>query len=144
MAKLTRRERRRTTQPTERVFPSGRIFGVRHEPTQDVQHLRCPLCGLTAREDDIVHGPYDPEARMQHFGGSLPSPSGRMRGRQGIMVWDPSEPVNEAQRAMLIKQAQAVLVKLGAAELPELPQPFEIEATPKARKRGTTPKRKTK
>ncbi len=121
MPKTTRRTRRRAEKPSERVAPggSGRTFiGPSHAATQDVECLLCPLCGLTSAKSNprlqlgIALGPFAPIARMQHYGGSLPSPTGRMRDREGIMIWDPPHPISEDEKDLLITKLRAALFPL--------------------------------
>lgn len=93
------------------------------QPTQFVRHVRCPLCGMQARADftetvtgavvGIAAGPFSPAARTQEFGGSLPSYTGDLRGRAGLMIWGEEEPITEDERELMIQKLREALELLG-------------------------------
>lgn len=93
------------------------------QPTQFVRHVKCPLCGMQARADftetvtgaivGIAAGPYDSVSRIQEFGGSLPSYTGDIKGRSGLMIWGEEEPITEEERQLMISKLREALVLLG-------------------------------
>lgn len=95
------------------------------EPTFTVRHLRCPVCGLVVsleeKETPVKHviigiegGPYEVVGRWQNFGGgSLPSHTGNIRERPGLMYWSDDEEITDDERQLLINKLQAALEMLG-------------------------------
>lgn len=89
------------------------------EPTREIHHIRCPVCGLKARRDEhetfngtivgIAAGPYHPRAQLQKLGGSLPSYSGAMKDRPGLMYWEDEEALDPDERDLLITKLREAL-----------------------------------
>lgn len=100
----------RTGRPIKKEDPVTRISEV---TTQEVLHYKCPVCGLMGKEEAIAEGPYESFTRVQIYGGSLPSPDGRMKKRRGIMDWFPKEDLTKEQRLLLIKQLKQAIILLG-------------------------------
>ena len=96
----------------------GAVVTAAAAPTQEARHLRCPTCSLMAREDLIRGGPYTPYVRMQRYGGTVASPTGRRRGMVGVMIWEPPEPTTDEDIEDLARNLRAGLVILGEKEVP--------------------------
>lgn len=106
--------------------------------TVEVRHLACPTCSLMARVEFIRRGPYGTYARMQRFGGSLPSPTGKMADRTTYMKWSEPEDLTlqeltvlEANLGKAQEQIKAMLDARGGGVITE---PVTIEPKPKPRK----------
>ena len=125
MTKLTAKERmKRSTKmtvPPVTTAPTG--------VTQVVRHLVCPLCSLTAREGLFHGGPHESRSRIEYYGGSLPSPTGRMTDRPGIIIWDPPEPLTQSDVSLLLEKiSQAEDLLKGMA--PAVPKPPPLPSAP--------------
>lgn len=124
---MPRKTRKEILQESEGITPDPSIEETAdqlgRQPTQFVRHVKCPLCGMQARADftetvtgavvGIAAGPYDPAARTQEFGGSLPSYTGDLRGRAGLMIWGEEEPITEEERQLMIGKLREALEMLG-------------------------------
>ena len=77
--------------------------------TSTTIRVRCPCCGLLASADLIQNGPYgNIDVFLQRFGGSYPSPTGRIKQRPGLMEYI-------AQPDEVDKWCRILVEKLGAA-----------------------------
>lgn len=106
MTKLNRKDRRKELRARAAV-PAPIVAEV--QPTQEVRHLRCPVCSLQATVEAVEYGPYMPESRIQRYGGSLSSPTGMMRDRPGILFWEPPEELSSDDRELLLNKLRAAI-----------------------------------
>ena len=96
---------------------------------------------MVAGEERYHDGPYEPKSRIQYYGGSLPSPTGLMRNRPGIIIWDSPEPLTAADINLLLDRlakAQDLLKGMTPALLeppplplaPPIPKPVPVPTAP--------------
>lgn len=99
MARQTRRQT--NTKLNQGVQTPTSNVRQQFQPVRETVHIRCPCCGLQAREDLIEGGPYEPMQRTQEYGGTLKSPEGRMRSRPGVMSWTDPKPLTARQKSIV-------------------------------------------
>ncbi len=102
MPKLSRAKQRKLDNIEVKKLEPPPPAALQGPGIRDVRHIKCPVCGLMARDDLIEHGPYVPEARVQHYGGTLPSPTGKMADRPGVLYWDPKKHITATDRKLLL------------------------------------------
>ena len=107
MPHLSRRDARGLHTPTPtavRAAPS---------PTQQVLHLRCPVCSLLARLDLVEGGPYPSYNRLVRFGGG------------SVLVWEAPQDLRPGELELLREKIAA------AHKLYQAPQEWPARPAPK-------------
>ncbi len=112
MPKRKRSERQTAPAPLETAAQEA-VLDYSLQYAHAVRHIKCPLCGLQARVDLLDNGPYRPTSRVQRYGGTIPSTTGRMKDRPGVMKWDGPLELTGAERDMLLGKLRAALNLLG-------------------------------
>lgn len=122
MTRLTAKERIKISTKAPVVPAINVLTGV----TQVARHLICTQCGLVALEERYRNGPYESKSRIQRYGGSLVSPTGRMGDRPGVIIWELPEDLTAADIQLLLEklaQAQDLLKGMTPAVLKPPPLP---------------------
>lgn len=98
--------------PSKRKAPVEPIT----EPTRGLREqirVRCPCCGMLPEDYRLLGGPYPLEVKLQVFGGSTPSSTGKMRDRRGVMDYTDKPELSEEWKEKLREKLQAALDMLG-------------------------------
>lgn len=121
MPKLPRKRRREQQLPPPVEGKAPEIFT---EPVtfQERLMIRCPCCGRVGEPSytsktgvtvGISDGPYELAVFVQRFGGSMPSPTGRMGDRPGFMEYTQLPEKEEEWRQTVKEKLQEALGHLG-------------------------------
>lgn len=125
MTRLTAKERSKISTKA----PVAPAISVPTGVTQVARHLICTQCGLVALEERYRNGPYESKSRIQRYGGSLVSPTGRMGDRPGVIIWELPEDLTAADIQLLLeKLAQAQDLLKGMT--PAVPKPPPLPSAP--------------
>jgi len=65
----------------------------------EVLRIRCPVCGMLAKEEAFQEGPHAVQVLLQRFGGSFPSLDGANKKKRGFMEYADDWPNQPAELA---------------------------------------------
>ena len=109
------REKRKANAITPVARPPGPTESIPWNIVEEI-HVTCPVCSLLAKSDFFHHGPYPIEVKLKRYGGSSPSPTGKIRARRGFMEYTDLPDQVDDWRRMLVEKLQEALAALEEQE----------------------------
>jgi len=105
------REKRKAKITAPAITPPGPTEPMPWNITEEI-HVTCPLCSLLAKGEFFEHGPYPIEVKLKRYGGSTPSPTGKIRARRGFMEYTDLPQLTGDWRRTLAKKLREALAVL--------------------------------